>query len=264
MPNKIDDFDLDVFDLEAEEQEPKTEEPQKTEIKEVATKKPADLDFSRIFSDFGTDVSKTPGVLVGAIGLQVSRFPIERIKFSQEKRDRISILSPNVIAIKTHYIEGIGTFLCFGGACCKIGDTPRVKYLFPVIVYTTDKKGRPITQDIELKVLAVGQEQYDSIQMIQEEVGDITSIDLIVSCSDSEYQKASYTQTKEALWKKSSKARDYILKEWPKVKDHIVDPIARSLTESQFKEKMRSIQTDRGTSLASEKSIDSVFEDDTE
>lgn len=257
------DIDMDFGDdlkaddtIEAEE----IEEPTPVETKAVEVKKPAGaIDFAKVFSDFGPDLSSVPGVVVGDVGLEVSRFAIDRAKFSKEKRDRIAFLTNKVIAIKTHYMDGVGSFLCFGGSCCQVADTPRVKYLFPVLVYDTDKKGRILSKDVSLKVLALGSEAYEAVTMIQEAVEDLTSVDVIVNCTDNDYQKLAFAQAGPVNWRKSAQIANFVAEEWARVKNHVIDPVAKVLTEKQLKDRIASNKEDKGANAGTDLTLDDVF-----
>lgn len=229
---------------------------------QVAQRAAAPLDFSKVFSDFGPDIASNPAVVSGPMGLTVSRYAIDRIKFTKEKKDRISILSDNVIAVKTHYHEDLGQFLCTGGTCCNLVGSPRVRYLLPIVVYETDAKGRILSKEVKLKVLALGQEQYDSIVTIAENSDiSISDMDVIVTCSDAEYQKCTYTKvdsrTPGASWKKDNSTAQFVAEEFVRVKSHIIDPIARQITDKQIMEKLSG--ADAGATPPSDLSMDDVF-----
>ena len=71
--------------------------------------------------DFNFDgLGDLPGVVVGDMGIEVSRLPVEKMKFTKDSRSLISIVSSKVVAVKVHYREGLGSYLCFGGKCCEV------------------------------------------------------------------------------------------------------------------------------------------------
>lgn len=228
--------------------------------KTTTVAKQAPINLAAIFDDVD-DLAGIPGVVTGNVGLEVSRFPIERIKFTKSKKDRIAIISSKVIAVKTHYIEGIGSFLCFDGICCTLADTPRVKYLFPVIQYETDTKGRPISKVVTLKVLAVGPEQYEQLVTIQQVSDDITSQDIIVTCTDDNYQKCTFTAAGPANWKKLPDIVQQVAEDWKKVRKYVTMPIAKTLTEKQLIERLNEKDNtkDSGAQAGNDISFDDVF-----
>lgn len=200
-----------------------------------------------------------PGVVVGDIGLTVNRFPVERAKFTKDSRSLIHIVSGKVLAIKTHYREGLGNYLCFGGECCEHDGLPRVKYLFPVNVYDTNKKGKPISAELQYKVLAIGSDQYEDILAMQELNGDITQYDILVSCKDEQYQKLSFQLAGPARcignpkWKASN---DEANKFWVENYKHIVKSSARVITKQEL---LKDINEGVGT-IQDDVDFDNVFD----
>lgn len=222
------------------------------------------IDWNAVFGDFGADYNGIPGVVVGEVGTTVSRFPIDRIKFTTAKRERIAFLTNNAVIVKMHYIDGIGGVMCFGGSCCKYGDAPKVRYLLPVVVYDTDKAGRITSTQVELKVLSVGQDTYDSIVLMREASGgDLTSIDVIVICSDEGYQKITMQAIGRVSWKQQPAVAQYVADEFMRVKSHLTECIAKSLTEKEFMDRIRQKQAEAAQAgpkvIGDDVSLDDVF-----
>lgn len=190
-----------------------------------AEKPKAPLDF-----DFG-GLEDLPGVVVGDLGIELSRLPVERAKFTKDSRSLISIVSGKVVAVKTHYREGLGSYLCFGGKCCEADGLARVKYLFPVVVYDTDKRGAPVSSDVSYKVLAIGKDQYDDIRTMAELNGDITGYDILVSCKDEQYQKLSFSLAGDARWRKSRRLTQATREFWKTNMKNLIMPVARRISE---------------------------------
>lgn len=211
-----------------------------------------DLDFSGLGS--------LPGVVVGEIGLTVSRVPVERAKFTKDSRALVNIVTNKVVAIKTHYREGIGSYLCFGGECCEHDGLARVKYLFPINMYDTNKKGKPISADLSYKVLAVGQDQYEDIMTLQELNGDITQYDILISCKDEQYQKLSFQLAGAARcqqneqWKKS---KAEFINFWKENYKHIVKSSARVVTRQEL---LKDVSESVGTTASEDVDFDKVFD----
>lgn len=188
---------------------------------------------------FSFDVlSSLPGVVVGDVGIEVSRFPVERAKFTTSARSLISIVSPKVVVIKTHYSEDMGNYICFGGKCCENDGLAKVRYLFPVVVYDTDKKGLPVSKDVSFRVLSLGKDSYDDVRTIMELNGDISKMDLLVTCKDEQYQKVSVAQAGAARWRKDKNIAREVVLFW---KDHMKDlllPVARTISPEEYLKKM--------------------------
>ena len=222
------DLDLDSIDINMEgEEQAMDKEPEVVNAPVVGSNNQVSKNVSFKF-DFGK--LNLPGVMVGDIGIEVSRYPVDKIKFTKAKREMISIVTPQVMAIKTHYIDGVGSVLCSGKTCCKVAGAPRIKYLFPVVVYETDTKGKPVSSKLNYKVLCVGEGIYRDIMAIAE-VQDITSIDLLVTCKEEIYQDISLTPAGNCRWQSNPKLVEKVVEFWSEHMEDIVKPIAREVDE---------------------------------
>lgn len=143
-------------------------------------------------------------------GTRVSNVPIPRFKGKVDFKARVAILSDKVWPVKVHYEQGIGSFICFEGACCDEG-LPRVKYIIPIMQYNTDKNGKPVDQSIEVKALTLGADAYSALADTVSMSGrNITDVDVIVSCSDEGYQKLTFSAdaASKCLWKSFETAKE--------------------------------------------------------
>lgn len=177
------------------------------------------------------------GVVVGDIGTKVSKVPIERYKASSAKIDRISFLTKKVMAVKFHYLQDVGSIICFGGKCCEIGGTPQVRYLFPIAVYTTDSEGTISGKKVELKVLSAGDDLYKSIMTVNtgaKAQGGIDHVDLLVTCTDDKYQKISLTYAGEAVWRKYPQIVEFLSNRWKKDGANAYMAVARKCDEASL------------------------------
>ena len=239
--NVFDNFGDDVLDENILNEEEVKEEAVE-EVKEEAVvvdknKDVAEFNFNFDFSKLGN----IAGVVTGDLGLTISKYPVEKLKFSTNKRERISIVTEQVIAIKTHYIENVCSILCFDGKCCKVDGAPRIKYLFPVVVYDTNAQGKAISTKIQNKVLAVGRGVYEDIMAIHEineEVGGISAIDLVVSCKEEQYQDISIQAAGKASWKKKPELIKQVTEFWAKNMEHIFESVAREISPEDFNLKL--------------------------
>ena len=226
--NNVFDLDLDSIDINMEgEEQAMDKEPEVVNAPVVGSNNQVSKNVSFKF-DFGK--LNLPGVMVGDIGIEVSRYPVDKIKFTKAKREMISIVTPQVMAIKTHYIDGVGSVLCTGKTCCKVAGAPRIKYLFPVVVYETDTKGKPVSSKLNYKVLCVGEGIYRDIMAIAE-VQDITSIDLLVTTKEEVYQDISLTPAGNCRWQSNPKLVEKVVEFWSEHMEDIVKPIAREVDE---------------------------------
>lgn len=177
------------------------------------------------------------GITMGEMGVKVSRTPIAKYKGSTQKNDRISFITKNVMAIKTHYFDGVGSILCFGKKCCEMGGFPSVRYLFPVVIYNTDNEGEIVSNKLDIKILSASEDFYKSILTINraaKAMGGIDKIDLLVTCTDDKYQKLTLNQAGPATWRKSDKAIEWVQDKWTNDAEFAYMAVARSVDESAF------------------------------
>ena len=177
------------------------------------------------------------GVVVGDIGTKISKVPIEKYKASTAKIDRISFLTKKVIALKFHYVEGVGSIVCFGGKCCEMGGSPNIRYLFPIAVYSTDSEGNISGKKVELKILAAGEDLYKSIMTINKgttQYGGIDHADLLVTCTDDKFQKITLTFAGNAVWRKYAPIAEFLSERWKKDGANAYMAVARKCDEASF------------------------------
>jgi len=163
-----------------------------------------------------------PPVLLGGINMKaeigdtLSPFAIEKLYMATGQLMRAGILSLKIRIVRIHYIEGVGYFHCFDGQCCEDNGIPSVRYLYPIIVYPTDNKGKLLVDrdkvdlsNCEFKILAVGKDDNQSLitkNEIQADEGrNITHVDLLLTCTDSGYQKKDYDVVGDAVWREIMK-----------------------------------------------------------
>lgn len=169
-------------------------------------------------------------------GTKISTVPIPRFKATKAVKARIAFVSKGVLPIKTHYVDGIGSFVCFEGKCCELEGLPKVRYLLPIIVYETDKTGRVISQNISLQALCLGEDAYSALgDAVAFSGKGIQELDVIVSCTDEGYQKLSFTvdNSQAPSWKTFPQAKDLV--EYYKAnKNRLYMAVARTMEESTY------------------------------
>lgn len=121
-------------------------------------------------------------------------------KFSAKNGDtRIRILSiseEDFLITKVHYLKGVGSFHCFGGSCCQVvANAPEgeanttERAILPIAVATPSVAGG-IT--VEYMYLPLNEKKYSQLVALNQNVGDITSYDILVQCSDEKYQSFTF------------------------------------------------------------------------
>lgn len=194
-------------------------------------------DFEIGFSDEMESALGEIGINVGDIGVKVSKVPIERYKAASAKVDRIAFITKRVIPVKFHYMEGIGSILCNGGKCCEINGVPQVRYLFPIALYQTDAEGNFSGNKVELKILSAGEDLYKTIVNLNKGIaqyGGIDHADLLVTCTDDQYQKISLTYAGPATWRKYRQIAMFLKERWDKDGDKAYMAVARKVDDATF------------------------------
>lgn len=198
----------------------------------VAVSKPA-------FSLKSLNLSQScPGVTVAPTGTKLSKFPFPKVKFEEGRRCRLAILTEDVIMLKLHYHDAIGSIICDGGACCKYCDKVSIKYCYPCVVYETDNTGRIVSTNVELKLLALGGEMYDQISLLSEIGGSITNMDLLFSCNSTQYQKCQVTQAGPAQWLNNESLVKYVSEYLENNASKMLDALGRTYTAKEITDKL--------------------------
>ena len=178
--------------------------------------------------------AKCPSIVVAPTGSKLSRYPFPKIKFEEGRRCRVSLLTEDVIMIKLHYHPDLGYVLCDGGACCKYCDRVSIKYCYPCVMYETNNSGQIVSQKVELRLLVLGGEMYDQISLLSEIGGSITNMDLLFSCTSTQYQKCQVTQAGGAYWLNNPDMVQYVTNYMNSNGDKILDAMGRTYTNEEF------------------------------
>lgn len=188
-------------------------------------------------SEHAVKALESTGVVVGEIGTKISRVPIEKYKASTQKTDRIGFVTKQVIGVKSHYIEENGSIICFGKKCCEVCGLPSVRYLFPIVLYSTDNEGTIVGKKIDMKILTAGEDLYKSIITISRGLasqGGIDNADMLVTCTDDKYQKLSLSPIGPASWKKSASIVQMVEERWKDDAEYAYMALARKVDEAAF------------------------------
>lgn len=157
-----------------------------------------------------------------------SKFPVSRFKSIDNFTCRIGILDgENPIAAKTHWMKGFGEFYCWGGTCCDYED-PKIRYVFPVVHYTTNPKGEPLNYEFTIKYLPLPENQYEALDLLSRST-PLNSIDLFVITEDAGYQKNSYVNAGPAFWRSDPRFAQAVWDQYQKVEKIIERAYAKWL-----------------------------------
>lgn len=184
-----------------------------------------------------------------AFGSKVSSVPIPRFKASKDTKARIAVLSKQVLTLKTHYTKETGSFVCLEDKCCELEGLPRVRYLVPIVQYSTNKAGAIVGQDLELKVLSLGAETYDAlVDAISFSGRSVQDVDVICTCSDEQYQKLSFAAdaSKGAQWRAFPSAKA-IIEKYKNNKSKLYMAVARRISLDTYLTKKGFMRTSAPT-----------------
>ena len=202
MPKDFDD-DLEIIDGDVAEEAyvEQSESLVKAPTTAVAKESPMSMiDFNAI--DLGLSGS---AVIVAETGTKVSRFLSRESNSPPPRRERVSVILDKVVIVKTHFIEDVGSIICSGSLCCDELGLPSVRYLFPVVHYeNTDKKGTPMSAEIDLKIRRQGTATKSSLQSSRTK-DPLSQFDLVVTCNMKGTRRSPSQKRGDAKWKKSKK-----------------------------------------------------------
>ena len=174
-------------------------------------------------------------ITFGKLGVKVTRYPVEKFHASVNNIYRIAVLSDDLCVVKIHFEPGRGFFFCFSGSCCENNGLPNVRYILPIIQYDTDKNGQPVSPSFEFKYLSLGVDSYTSLVALHQNV-NIAQVDLIVTCSDEKYQKCSYQNVGQGLWRINPEFAKTVWEEFQRKWTLVPRSIARSMDEDKYNE----------------------------
>lgn len=182
--------------------------------------------------------SMEKGFQYAEFGDKVSRYPIERFKASVQKNERISTLSRHIVIVKIHYEKGLGAYYCFNGVCCNKNGLPSVRYIIPIIVYTTDMRGIVTGPNFEIKYLSIGQDLYNTLTVLDQNVR-IDEIDFILTCTDEHFQKLTLQNVGPALWKKNPQYMALVMEKYRSLERYLFSCVARIIDEKTYMANMQ-------------------------
>ncbi len=175
-------------------------------------------------------------------GTKISRVPVEKYRGSTQKIDRISFLTNMYLPLKVHYFDGIGSIVCFEGKCCEFDGMPRARALYPIVLYSTDSKGKIIASSVELRVLSAGDDLNETIGMAKDAMADkglsLTDGDYLVRCSDDKYQKLAIGYAGDVQWTKSAELRNFVKEKFKKNRNSLYMAVANKVSEETLLQRL--------------------------
>lgn len=164
-------------------------------------------------------------------------------KFSAKVGDtRIRILSTDegyFLLAKTHYLKGVGSFHCFGGSCCSVvANAPegeantQERAILPIAVATPSMTGGV---SVEYMYLSLPETKYTQLVSLNQNVGAVTSYDILIQCTDENYQKYTFLPlvgqpTVILTPEETPKAQQFLVN----YRDSIMKTLGKTLDENSF------------------------------
>lgn len=192
------------------------------------------------FGNMNVDLG-IPGIVVADTGTVVSKYPIERLKISDQKSERFSVLIDKVIVVPYHYFEGVGSVICNGGKCCELNKNRQIRYVYYVVSYTeTDKTGRIVGSGIDLKALSCPERDYFTLMQTAQLKGPLSQFDFVVTAKPkgNGYFDVVFTEAGPASWLRSEQAVSYIKDKFERDSKYVLDSIARPMSDQQLLEEI--------------------------
>jgi len=167
------------------------------------------------------------------LGEVISDQPIERFRGSQNFVHRIGIVAAVGKAVRTHYVDGMGSFYAIPGVTdVKLG-APTLRVCIPIVMYTTDHLGKVVSDTVSIRYLQLVKRAYD--EFISANAGRVLDqCDYLVTCSDEKRQNLAFQNVGPSAWRKSPEFEAYVTSlykaRWPAVGR----AVARTLTAQEF------------------------------
>lgn len=183
------------------------------------------------------------------MGQKVSTAVMDKFKGQKDERKRVSIFMPwfdiqgkenSAMAVKRHYSQDLGSFVCFNGECCQYEDKAAVRYLFPVIEYpiANNDATRPLPEnygECKLKLLVAGNELYSSIADAYAAHGNsFEGYDLIMTCTEQQYQSFTVMATNDTA-RNSYQSFNKCVERWKQVRDQAYTVVARKMDPEYYR-----------------------------
>lgn len=183
------------------------------------------------------------------MGQKVSTAVMDKLKGQKDEKKRVTIFMPwfdisdkknSAMAVKRHYSQDLGSFVCFNGECCQYEDKAAVRYLFPVIEYpiANNDATRPLPEtygECKLKLLIAGNELYSSIADAYAAHGNsFDGYDLIMTCTEQQYQSFTVMATNDTA-RNNYQSFNKCVEKWKQVRDQAYTVVARKMDPEYYR-----------------------------
>lgn len=175
----------------------------------------------------------------------------DRYKGRKGVVDRLAILSSTLLRTRTHYLEKKKkSFKCIStastqGVCCKHIGEPDQKFGLVGFQYLTDETGSMLTDEKltgKVKLWVVSESRYSELSQIHKEFPLLDGgfgtpqFDLMIKCTEEQYQKMTFTPCREAFWKKKKEWYDALKAKESKARLKLIKAMGTDLSSLEIME----------------------------
>lgn len=170
-----------------------------------------------------------------------------RYKGTKDQTDRIAFICNNVKRVYTHYHNN-KYFKCIStadqkGPCCEQLGSPDQRFGTVVFHYITDAKGN-ILDETKLqgtaKLWVFSESKYEELSNqhrqwpLLDNGKDSEQHDLLVKCTDTTYQKMTFTPCKHAHWKKHERWYKHLQEREGVAQERLTKMMGQNLSEADI------------------------------
>jgi len=190
--------------------------------------------------------------------------------------DRIVILSKTLLRARVHYVqEKKKTLRCAStpdktALCCEVLGEPDQRFGLVVFRYTTNEEGQLLTKDtLSGKVLlwVFSEKRYAELTAVHREFPLLNSswedpqIDLLVKCTEENYQKLSYIPCRDAFYKTKQTWYESLCKKLDKAVKRLPKTLGVVMSDDELREFLGVAPSKQSPALAEDEfSIDEIMD----
>lgn len=190
----------------------------------------------------------------------------DRYKGRKNVTDRIAILSASLLRARVHYHDKKKkSFKCIStpgkqGPCCQHTGDPDQKFGLVVFQYLTDESGNQLTEEKlagKLKLWVISESRYAELSQIHKEFPILDAgmaepqFDMLIKCTEENYQKMTFTPCKSASWKKKTEWYDAMKAKEAKARARLGKAMGLELSSMEI---MELLEVDSGNPMKADSS----------
>ena len=125
------------------------------------------------------------------LGEKAKPVGVEKYKGSEKFKSVIALIGNNAFPVATHYLQNGGYIYATDYTMKELG-IPKTKYVFPILNYTVREFPYDYGMPFILQYLMIPEKIYNDFCEKQEMHGDLTKVDMTVTCLGEKYQDNSF------------------------------------------------------------------------